>query len=174
MIYQLEDRRVRLRGETHFIAPSAALIGSVELGDRCSVWFNAVLRGDMDPITVGERTSIQDGAVVHTDPGFPARIGDGVTVGHQAVLHGCTVGSGSLVGIRAVVMNGAEIGECSIIGAGALVTEGKVIPPRSLVLGSPGRVVREVTAEELALLEGYAAEYVERVERYGRSFCPQL
>jgi len=172
MIYQLGDRRVRLRGEGHFIAENASVIGSVDLGARTSIWFNAVLRGDMEPIVLGEETNIQDGAVLHTDPGFPIEIGQAVTVGHLAMLHGCTIGRGCLIGIKSIIMNGARIGEGCIIGANSLIAEGKHIPPRSLVLGSPGRVVREVTAEETALLRDYVEEYLERIDRYRATLRP--
>ena len=172
MIYQLEDRRVRLRGEGHFIAKTAAVIGSVQLGARSSIWFNAVLRRDMEPIVIGEETNIQDGAVLHTDPGFPMHVGDAVTVGHLVMLHGCTIGANSLIGIKSVIMNGADIGEGCIIGANSLIAEGKRIPPRSLVLGSPGRLVREVSDEETALLRGYVDEYLERIDRYRSTLKP--
>ena len=172
MLYQLEERRVRLIGAPHYVAHNATIIGSVTLLAGASVWFNAVLRGDNEPITVGEQSNIQDGAVLHTDDGFPLTVGREVTVGHMAMLHGCTIGNNSLVGIKAVVMNGAMIGECSIVGAGALVTEGKRIPPRSLVLGSPGRVVRTLSDEEIGGLAEFVDHYIDKTDRYSRSFRP--
>ena len=126
----------------------------------------------MEPIVIGEESNIQDGAVLHTDPGFPLYVGDAVTVGHMVMLHGCTIGANSLIGIKSVIMNGAEIGEGCIVGANSLVAEGKRIPPRSLVLGSPGRVVREVTDDETALLRSYVDEYLERIVRYRTTLRP--
>jgi carbonic anhydrase/acetyltransferase-like protein (isoleucine patch superfamily) len=151
-----------------WIAPDACLIGKVKLGRDASVWFGAVLRGDNEPIEVGERSNIQDGAILHTDPGFPLTLGRDVTVGHRAMLHGCTVEDMVLIGIGATVLNGARIGEHSVIGAHALVPEGKVIPPRSLVVGTPGRVVRELGEEDVARLAHAARVYVERIARYRR------
>src|SRR5688572_10698836 len=128
-----------------FVASEATLAGQIRLGERASVWFGAVVRGDNEPIEIGDASNVQEGAVLHADPGFPLRIEANVTVGHQAMLHGCTIGEGSLVGIQAVVMNGAVIGKQSIVGAGAIVTEKKVFPDRSLILGSPAKVVRQLT-----------------------------
>jgi carbonic anhydrase/acetyltransferase-like protein (isoleucine patch superfamily) len=135
-----------------FVAPGARLVGDVELGPEASVWFNAVLRGDSDRISVGARTNVQDGAVLHTDPGQPCLVGRECTVGHLALVHACTVGSGSLIGMGAVVLSGAVIGEESVVAAGALVLEGRTFPPRSLVMGSPARRVRELTDEEVERL----------------------
>ncbi len=140
MKYSLGDKHVRLRGEGHFIAPNAAVIGDVTLGENSSVWFSCVLRGDAERIEVGAGSNIQDGAVLHADPGYPMVVGRNVTVGHNAMLHGCTIGDGSLVGINAVVLNGARVGKGCLIGANALVTEGTEVPDGSLVLGSPGKV----------------------------------
>jgi len=159
----------RSREKVHpsaFIAETAVVLGDVAIGRESSVWFHAVVRGDMASITIGERTNIQDGAVVHADPGYPATIGDGVTVGHGAVIHGATVEDDVLIGIRAVVLNGAVIGEGSIVGAGAVVTEGTVIPPRSLVLGVPGRVAREVSPQQEELIHHSAEEYVQLARAY--------
>ncbi|MDM0113737.1 gamma carbonic anhydrase family protein [Variovorax sp. J22R133] len=149
-----------------FVAPEATLVGQVRLGERASVWFGAVVRGDNEPIHIGEASNIQEGAVLHADPGFPLRIEANVTVGHQAMLHGCTIGEGSLVGIQAVVMNGAVIGKQSIVGAGAIVTEKKVFPERSLILGAPAKVVRQLTADDAARLLESAADYAKRAAEY--------
>lgn len=151
---------------TAWIAPGAWVVGDVTLAEGSSVWFGAVLRGDTEPIAVGENSNIQDGCVLHTDPGFPLRIGAGVTVGHRAVLHGCVVESGSLIGMGAVVLNGARIGSGSIVGAGALVPEGKSIPERSLAVGVPSRVVRELDESEMEGLRQSAEGYRLRAERY--------
>ena len=141
--------RYRIGGHTPevpasaFVAREATLIGQVQLGERASVWFGAVVRGDNEPIEIGEGSNVQEGAVLHADPGFPLTIGAHVTVGHQAMLHGCTIGEGSLIGIQAVVLNGAVIGNHCLVGAGAIVTEKKVFPDRSLILGAPAKVVRQ-------------------------------
>ncbi len=169
MIYRLEDRHVSLAGEVAYIADNATVIGSVTLGQDASVWFNAVIRGDSDDIVVGARSNIQDGAVLHTDPGFRLELGDNVTVGHQATLHGCRVGNGSLIGINAVLLNGAVIGRECLIGANSLVPEGKQIPDRSLVVGSPCRILRTLTDDEAANLRRNADEYVEKGRRYRHS-----
>ncbi len=166
MIYSLEDRRVELLGDTHYVADNATVIGSVVLHDRVSVWFNAVLRGDNDPIVVGEGSNVQDGAVLHTDPGFPLTVGRGVTVGHKVILHGCTIGDNTLVGMNAVVLNGASIGRNCLIGANALVTAGKQIADNSLVVGSPARVIRTLDEQALAENERAAASYVDKIRRY--------
>ena len=150
MLFALGDRRVELRGQHHFVAPNATLIGRVILGDESSVWFNVVIRGDNDTITIGARTNVQDAAVLHADDGVPLVVGPAVSIGHLAMLHGCTIGEGTLVGIKAVVLNHAVIGRECLIGANALIPEGKVIPDRSLVVGSPGKVVRTLTDEEVA------------------------
>ncbi len=147
---------------TAWVAPGAIIVGQVSLGAQASVWFNAVLRADNEPIYVGARSNIQESAVLHVDPGLKLTIGTDVTIGHQAMLHGCQVGNGALIGIQAIVLNGAVIGEHSLIGAGSLITEGKVIPPRSLVMGSPGKVVRELTDNEVAGLLNSAQAYVLR------------
>lgn len=165
MIYRIGERRVQYEGE-NFVAENATLIGSIILKPRASVWFNAVLRGDNDVITVGEGSNIQDGSVLHTDPGIKLTIGDNVTVGHMVMLHGCTIGDNSLIGINAVVLNRARIGKNCLIGANALVPEGKEIPDGSLVLGSPGKVARELTPPELQMLKLSAQHYVENARRY--------
>ena len=153
-------------GKTIFIAKSADVVGKVKLGNFISVWFQAVIRGDVDSITIGDRTNIQDGTVVHVAPGYPTVIGAGVSIGHMAMLHGCTVGDGCLIGINAVILNRAVIGAHCIIGANALIPEGKVIPERSLVVGSPGRVIRTLTDEEVSRLHANAAHYREAAQRY--------
>ncbi len=170
MLYTLEESKVTLRGDEVFIAPNATLIGSVILEDKVSIWFNAVIRGDNDLIAIGPETNIQDGAMLHTDSGIPLEIGRGVTVGHMAVLHGCSVGEFSLIGIKAVVLNRARIGKNCIIGANTLITEGKEIPDNSLVVGSPGQVKRQLTEEEIAGLKGSAAHYVHNARRYKKLF----
>lgn len=172
MKYRLGDLRV----ETHphsWVAPTATLIGKVRLQAGASVWFGAVLRGDNELIDIGENSNVQDGAVMHTDMGWPLTLGKGVTVGHNAMLHGCTVDDYSLIGIGAVVLNGARIGKHCIIGANALVPEGREIPDGSLVVGSPGKVVRELTPAQQQLLEASAAHYVHNAQRYARDLAPQ-
>ena len=161
MIYTLENSPLgpRLEGEGHFIAPSADLIGDIVLGARSSVWFKAVLRGDNDRITVGEGSNIQDGCVLHTDAGIRLDIAENVTVGHQAMLHGCSIGCGSLFGIQSVVLNGARIGECVLVGACSLITEGMEIPDGVLVVGSPARVKRELSELERNQLIASAHHY---------------
>ena len=166
MLYRLDTRIPQLIGTGHFIADNAAVIGSVILENNASVWFGAVLRGDNETLYIGENSNIQDGAVLHTDMGAPLNIAANVTVGHHAMLHGCTVGAGSLIGIKAVILNGAVIGKNCLIGANTLVTEGKVIPDNSLVLGSPGKVARSLTADEIAAMHANTAHYVENAAHY--------
>jgi carbonic anhydrase/acetyltransferase-like protein (isoleucine patch superfamily) len=165
VIYRLEERRVLRHGNT-YVAPNATLVGSVELHDEASVWFNVVIRGDNDPIVIGPRSNVQDGSVLHTDAGVPLTLGTGVTVGHKVMLHGCTIGDYSLIGINAVVLNHARIGKYCIIGANALITEHKEIPDFSLVVGSPGRVVRTLGEADFVRLEASAAHYVDNFKRY--------
>lgn len=167
MIYRLGDRRVQRHGDT-FVAPGAMVMGSVVMHHQSSVWFNVVIRGDNDPIVIGEDSNVQDGSVMHTDAGVPLVLGKGVTVGHKAMLHGCTVGDYSLIGINSVILNHAKIGRYCIIGANALVPEGKVIPDGSMVLGTPGKVVRQLSEEEKRGLEAASAHYVENFRRYQR------
>ncbi|MGF1528797.1 MAG: gamma carbonic anhydrase family protein [Candidatus Competibacterales bacterium] len=173
MIYTLENRRVEWRGTSFYIAHNATLIGSVIVEDEVSVWFNAVVRGDNDVIVLGAKSNVQDGAVLHTDPGLPLQLGVGVTVGHQATLHGCIVEDYSLVGIHSVVLNGARIGRFCLIGANTLIPEGKVIPEGSLVLGSPGRVVRTLDAGERQRLVQSAQGYIDKLYRYRQGFATQ-
>jgi carbonic anhydrase/acetyltransferase-like protein (isoleucine patch superfamily) len=166
-VYSLGDARPDLPGEgEYWIAPNATLIGRVVLKRNTSVWFGAVLRGDNEPIVIGEDSNVQDNAVIHTDAGSPLIIGAGVTIGHQAMLHGCTIGDGSLIGIGAVVLNGARIGRNCLIGAKTLIPEGKEIPDGSLVVGAPGRVLRPLTEDQLRMLQQSAAHYVGNWKRY--------
>lgn len=156
-------------GPGAWAAPSADLIGDVRLGPRASIWFGAVIRADNTPILIGEESNIQDGAVGHSDPGAPLTIGARVTVGHQAILHGCTVGDGALIGMGARILNGADIGEKCLVGAGALVTEGKRFDAGMLIVGSPARVLRPLTEQEIALLELSASHYAEKAGHYARA-----
>ncbi|MDY0250099.1 MAG: gamma carbonic anhydrase family protein [Pseudomonas sp.] len=167
MKYRLADSRVDAHPES-WIAPTAAVIGKVRLEAGASIWFGTVLRGDNELIHIGENSNVQDGTVMHTDMGWPLTIGKGVTIGHNAMLHGCTVGDHSLIGINAVILNGAKIGKHCIIGANALVAEGKDIPDGSLVVGSPGKVVRELTEQQKNMLEANAAHYVQNAQRYAK------
>ena len=164
-VYQLDQLIPRI-APSAWVADSAQVIGNVELAEHASVWFNVVLRGDNETLRLGRNSNIQDGSVVHSDPGFPVTLGDNVTVGHQVMLHGCTVGDGSLVGIQAVVLNGARIGKLCLVGAGALVTEGKEFPDGSLIVGSPAKLLRPLTEQELARMARGAAHYVENARRY--------
>ncbi|MCP4598729.1 gamma carbonic anhydrase family protein [Neptuniibacter sp.] len=173
MLYSLEGQQVKLLGDEHFVAENATVIGNVELHDRSSIWFNVVIRGDNDPIIIGEGSNIQDGAVLHTDPGYTLSVGKGVTVGHQAMLHGCEVGDGSLIGIGAVVLNGVKIGKGCLIGANALVPEGMEIPDYSLVVGSPAKVKRTLNEDQVAGLKQNAEHYVENMRRFNSSFKKQ-
>ncbi len=166
MIRALGDRKPVLEGRGHFVAGNATIIGSVRLRDRSSVWFNSVLRGDNDWLEVGERSNIQDGCVLHTDPGIRLIVGAGVTIGHRVMLHGCTIGSNSLIGIGSTVLNGASIGSNCIVGAHALVTENKAFPDGSLILGSPARVVRELEPQEIAQIAASAEIYVANAQRF--------
>lgn len=166
-LYSLGDITVSTAGPgTYWIAPGAHVIGNVHLGRDVGIWFGAVLRGDKEPLLIGDGTNIQEHAMVHADPGFPATIGAGVTVGHRAIVHGCTIGDGTLIGMGATVLNGAKIGKQCLIGAGALVTEGKEIPDGSLVMGSPAKVVRPLSEEGLALLRKPAENYVMNWKRF--------
>jgi carbonic anhydrase/acetyltransferase-like protein (isoleucine patch superfamily) len=167
-LYEIEGVAPQL-GEGAWAAPSADLIGDVRLGPRASVWFGAVIRADNTPIIFGEETNFQDGAIGHSDPGAPLTLGARVTVGHQAILHGCTVEDEALIGMGARILNGAVIGSQCIVGAGALVTEGKIFEPRSLIVGSPARAVRQLTDEQVAMLRLSAAHYAEKAARYAAS-----
>ena len=164
-LYEIDGLAPTL-GQGAWVAPSADLIGDVRLGARASIWFGAIVRADNTPILLGEESNFQDGAVGHSDPGAPLTIGVRVTVGHQAILHGCTVEDESLIGMGARILNGAVIGTQCIVGAGALVTEGKRFEPRSLIVGSPARSVRQISAEQVELLRLSAAHYAEKAARY--------
>lgn len=155
--------------DSAFVAPGAYVVGAVSLGERSSVWYGAVLRGDTERVQVGARTNIQDGCVLHADPGYPAVVGDDCVVGHRAVVHGCEVGAGCLIGMGATVLNGARIGKGSIVAAGALVPEGKDFPARSLIVGVPARRVREVTEEQTRDIERGVRTYVERAASHRES-----
>lgn len=166
-LYRLGEHAPHV-ADTAFVAPEATIIGRADLAEHVSIWPGAVVRADNEPITIGAGSNIQEGAVLHTDPGCPLQIGTNVTVGHQAMLHGCTVGDGALIGIQAVVLNNAVIGADSLVAAGALVTEGKSFPPRSLILGSPAKAVRELSDDEVRNLRANANGYVERAATYRR------
>ena len=169
-LFSLGDLKVELRGERHFIAHDATLVGSIILENEVNIWFNVVIRADNDQVHIGEATNIQDGSVLHCDPGIPLTIGKRVTVGHKVMLHGCTVGDGALIGINSVILNGARIGAGALIGANSLVPEGKEIPPGVLAVGSPAKVVRQLTPEQIAGILKISESYVAR----GRLFREQL
>lgn len=171
MIYRYQERTPSL-GEQVFVADSADVIGSVNLGDNTSVWFNAVIRGDTDTITIGAGSNVQDNAVIHTDPGIQVVIGENVTIGHSAVVHGCTIGDYSLIGINAVILNGASIGRYCLIGANALVPEGMQIPDNSLVLGTPAKVVRQLDENALAGLRHSAQVYQDKAISFVTDLVP--
>jgi len=166
MIYALGERRPSFIGQDHFIAPGASIIGSVELHEAVSVWFGAVLRGDNDWIRIGRESNVQDGAILHTDEGLELTLGTQVTVGHRAMLHGCTIGDQSLIGIGSTVLNRATVGKHCIVGAHTLITEGKSFPDGVLLMGAPARVVRELNDEERAALSASAKTYVAHTRRY--------
>ncbi len=171
-VHTLDGIAPNLPGDGRFwIAPDARVIGNVVIGEDVGIWFGAVLRGDNEPITVGAETNIQEHSVLHTDLGFPLTIGSGCTIGHRAILHGCTVGDNSLIGMGAIVLNGARIGANSLVGAGALVPEGKDYPDGSLIIGTPGRVVRTLTEEQIGRLRQSARSYVENWKRFARGFA---
>lgn len=170
MKYRLGKHEPQLEGEGQFIADSATVIGQVVLQEKSSIWFNVVIRGDNDLITVGPETNVQDGSVLHTDSGIRLTLGRGVTVGHKVMLHGCEVGDYSLIGINAVVLNGAKIGKHCLIGANTLIPEGMVVPDGSMVVGSPGKVKRELNDNQKKMLELSAAHYVHNAQRYLSDF----
>src|SRR2546422_4240758 len=171
-IFSIGERRVELRGAHHYIAHDATLVGSVTLEADVSVWFKVVIRADNDRISIGEGSNIQDGSVLHVDPGYPMTLGRMVSIGHKVMLHGCTIGEGTLIGINSVVLNGAKIGQGVLVGANTLITEGKEIPDGVLVVGSPGKIVRELKPEERERLFGIATGYVERAGLYARELKP--
>lgn len=164
-IYRLGDLTPHVDA-TAWVANSATVVGQVELGAGASVWYGAVIRADNDRIRIGARTSIQDGAIVHTDAGYPLDVGEGCVIGHQVMLHGCSIGDGTLVGIQAVVLNGARIGRQCIVGAGSVVTEGKEFPDGSMILGAPAKVVRQLDPEQIARMAQAAAHYVKQADRH--------
>ena len=168
-LFAIGERRVQLLGEHHYVAHDATLVGDITLHNDVSVWFKVVIRAENDRITIGEGCNIQDASVLHVDPGYPMTLGRNVSVGHKVMLHGCTIGDGSLIGINSVIMNGARIGRGSLIGANTLIAEGKEIPEGVLVLGSPGKIVRELKQEERDYLLKVASGYVERSKFYKKN-----
>lgn len=174
MLYQLGERKITLQADDYFIADNATVIGSVEIQNNVSIWFNVVIRGDNDQITLGENTNVQDGSILHTDPGYKLTLGKGVTVGHKAMLHGCEVGDYSLIGINAVILNGAKIGKHCLIGANTLIPENAVIPDGSMVVGSPGKVKKELNDLQKKMLEASAAHYVQNFKKYNQNLTPQV
>jgi len=166
MIIDLGDKKLKTADDNFWIAPNASVIGEVNLERDASIWFNAILRADNEPITIGEGSNVQDGAIIHTDPGFACRIGKKVTVGHMAMLHGCSIGDGSLIGIGSVILNGAKIGKNCIIGSKALVTEGMEVPDGSMVLGIPGKIKKTLTEEEQSVVPLGAEHYIDNYKKY--------
>ena len=166
MIYTLDQHSVKTAGDNFYIAPNATVLGQVELGEDVSVWFGAVIRGDVEKIIIGKGSNIQDLSVLHVDPGSPIIIGENVTVGHKVMLHGCTIGNNSLIGINSVILNNVEIGNNCLIGANTLLTEGTKIPDNSLVMGSPGKVKKEVDENLKIILKASAEHYVENGKRF--------
>ena len=166
MIINLGDKKLKTADDNFWIAPNASVIGDVVLERDASIWFNAILRADNEPITIGEGSNVQDGAIIHTDPGFACNIGKKVTVGHMAMLHGCSIGDGSLIGIGSVVLNGAKIGKNCIIGSNALVTEGMEVPDGSMVLGIPAKIKRTLTEEEQSVVPLGAEHYIDNYKKY--------
>ena len=167
MLYDLENKKIQNSGD-NWVAPNANVNGDVTLEKNTSIWFNATLRGDIENIYVGEGSNVQDGSVLHTDPGYPLKVGKNVTVGHLVMLHGCLIDDNSLIGIGAVILNNAKIGKSCIIGANTLITENKKIPDNSLVVGSPGKIVRQVTEEEIKLIKDNAARYQNNWKKYSK------
>ena len=166
MIIDLGDKKLKTVDDNFWIAPNASIIGDVNLERDASIWFNAILRADNEPITIGEGSNVQDGAIIHTDPGYACNIGKKVTVGHMAMLHGCSIGDGSLIGIGSVVLNGAKIGRNCIIGSKALVTEGMEVPDGSMVLGIPGKIKKTLTEEEQSVVPLGAEHYIDNYKKY--------
>lgn len=167
MIYEYGDRKLDAAG-SYFVAPSADVIGSVRLGNEASVWFNAVLRGDNDWIIIGAGTNVQDGTIIHVDPGVPVVVGSNVTIGHGVLLHGCTIGDGALIGNRAIVLDGATVGAGSLIAAGALLTPNMAIPPGSVVMGSPGKVMRPVAERDITWMTAGCESYRHKARDYAQ------
>ena len=166
MNINLGEKKLKTDGDNYWIAPSATVIGDVHLAKDVSIWFNAVLRGDNEPIYVGEGSNVQDGSIIHTDPGFACSIGKNVTVGHMAMLHGCTIGDGSLIGIGSVILNDAKIGKNCIFGSKALITEGMEVPDGSMVLGIPGKIKKTLNEEEQSMVSIGAQHYIENYKKY--------
>ena len=166
MIYSLGEKKITTDGKNFWIAPNAAVIGSVILKKNANIWFNTTLRGDNDPIIVGENSNIQDGSVCHTDDGMPLTIGNNVTVGHKVILHSCTIGDNSLIGMGSTILNNAKIGNNCLVGANTLITEGKVFPDNSMIVGSPGKFKRELTEQEIQIINLSALHYVENMKRF--------
>jgi carbonic anhydrase/acetyltransferase-like protein (isoleucine patch superfamily) len=166
MIIDLGDKKLKTVDDNFWIAPNASVIGDVNLERDASIWFNAILRADNEPITIGEGSNVQDGAIIHTDPGYACNIGKKVTVGHMAMLHGCSIGDGSLIGIGSVVLNGAKIGKNCIIGSKALVTEGMEVPDGSMVLGIPGKIKKTLSEEEQSVVPLGAEHYIDNYKKY--------
>ena len=166
MLYELGESVIEIPDNDYWVAPTASVIGKVTLKRDSSIWFNSVLRGDNERIVIGEGSNIQDGCVLHTDPGFPIQIEQKVTVGHMVMLHGCQIGEGSLIGIGSIVLNGAKIGENCLLGAGTLIPEGKDIPENSVVMGTPGRIVRQIGDKEQKMLVSAQKHYVDKYKRY--------
>ena len=173
-LYELDGIGVTTPGKGRcWVAPTAVVIGKVILEEDSSVWFGTVIRGDNEPIRIGARSNVQEGCVLHTDPGFPLTVGPDCTVGHMVMLHGCTIGRGSLIGIGSIILNGAKIGEECLVGANTLIAEGKEIPPRSMVLGSPGKIIRQLTDEDVKRFGGAAQRYVANWRRFAGGLKPQ-
>jgi carbonic anhydrase/acetyltransferase-like protein (isoleucine patch superfamily) len=173
-LYELDGKRVTTPGWGRFwVAENAVVLGNVTIEEDASVWFGCTIRGDNEPIVIGRGSNVQDGSVLHTDPGFPIHIGADCTIGHMVMLHGCTIGAGSLIGIGAVVLNGAKIGEGCLIGAGSLIAEGKEIPPRSLVFGSPGKVIRQIDDDHAGRMRRGAEHYVRNWKRFAAGLKQQ-
>ena len=173
-LYELDGAGVTTPGEgRYWVAPGANLIGKVVIEEDASVWFGSVVRGDNEPIRIGARSNVQEGCVLHTDPGYPLTIGEDCTIGHMVMLHGCTIGRGSLIGIGSILLNGVKIGEECLVGANTLIPEGKEIPPRSMVLGSPGKIVRQLTSDDVARFGGAAGRYVKNWKRFATGLKPQ-
>ena len=166
MIYSLGEKKLKESSNDFWVAPNAAVIGDVELKKNSSVWFNATLRGDNDPIIVGENSNIQDGSVCHTDDGMPLIIGDNVTIGHKVILHSCQIGNNSLIGMGSTILNNAKIGNYCLVGANTLITEGKEFPDNSMIVGTPGKIKRELTEVERNLIDLSALHYVENMKRF--------
>ncbi len=167
-LYSIDATRPSLPDAFHWIAPTAVVIGNVTISEGVGIWFGTVIRGDNEPITIGRNTNIQENCVFHSDPGFPVKIGEGCTIGHKAMIHGCEIGDNSLIGMSATVLNGAKIGKNCLIGAGALVPEGKVIPDNSMVVGVPGKIIRELDDNAISGLRASALHYVENAKRFAQ------